>query len=275
TNIKSSFSTLSQKKHIQVVFKRQWRIIITYCNIITHHIIFKPYKKRPFLAIIVDDLGYNLNVVRELLNMNLPLNYSILPFLPYTKEIAQWLHIVDAEILLHLPMEAQRHFYLNHQPGMLFVNMPKTTLMLQLRRDLEAVPFIKGVNNHMGSKFTQDIVAMSLVLSEIKKRGLYFVDSFTTPRSVGYKLAKRMGLRSVRADLFLDAYQDPLSIKEHLKKLTTKAKTEGAALGICHPYPNTIAILKKELPKLLNKFEFLTISDFILYLTEQSSQNSR
>ncbi|HDD43719.1 MAG TPA: divergent polysaccharide deacetylase family protein [Candidatus Desulfofervidus auxilii] len=269
--LKENFISLCKQKYISLRFndfsQKKCEIYIAYKNIITHHLTFYSPKKKPLLAIIVDDLGYDLTVVKQLLDLNLDLNYSILPFLPYTEEIAEWLHLVNAEILLHLPMEAKGHPHLNHQPGILLLNMSPLALKTQLKNDIKAVPYIKGVNNHMGSKFTQDTKAMFLVLSEIKKYRLYFVDSFTTPKSVAYKVAKKIGLPTVKADLFLDNNQDILSIKKRLKQLAYLAKTQGSALGICHPYLTTLLVLKEELPQLAKDFEFVTISDFLFNRT--------
>jgi len=269
--VKASFISLAQKNpKITTTTSKKWELYLGWNGLITHHLIFNHFlplhpKKKPMIAIIVDDLGYDMSVVKSLINLEIPLNYAILPYLPYSKEIAQSLYIHQQEgILLHLPLEADGyHPQLNKQPGMLFLNMPPFTLTKQLTKDLEAVPYIKGVNNHMGSKFTQNPTYMRIVLREIKKRNLIFVDSFTTPKSIAYKLAQEMGVKSLRRNLFLDSTPDVNSIRQRLTTLTRWAQTQGAVLAICHPYLTTLMVLKENLPKLTMKFRFVTVCELI------------
>jgi len=118
-----------------------------------------------------------------------------------------------------------------------------------LREDLEAVPYIKGVDNHMGSRFMEHGDKVRLVLRELKKRDLFFLDSLTTPKSKGYQIAQELAMRAGKRDLFLDNETAVKDIKVQLERLKQIAQTRGKAIGICHPYPSTIAALKEMVPK--------------------------
>jgi polysaccharide deacetylase 2 family uncharacterized protein YibQ len=102
---------------------------------------------------------------------------------------------------------------------------------------------VRGVNNHMGSRFTEYSEGMRQVMEVLAERGLYFVDSLTSPRSVGYRMAKEMGVRAYRRDVFLDVVQDEAKIQAQFLKLLHLARLHGYALGICHPYPETLRVL--------------------------------
>jgi polysaccharide deacetylase 2 family uncharacterized protein YibQ len=243
------FTIVKEKPEVTVQFdiitSKRWEAYFAWHSLISHHLIFNEYlpkvlPKKPRIAIIVDDLGYDIEVVKELLNLEIPLTYSILPYLPHSHQIAELLHRQQADILLHLPLEADgNHPKLNSQKGMLFLNMPQLVLRKQLIKNLEAVPFVKGVNTHMGSKFTKNKAYMSIVLEELKKRNLFFIDSLTTPKSVAFELAKEMGIMALRRDIFLDATTDVESIRRRSETLTRWAKTQGSVLATCHPHLTT------------------------------------
>jgi len=218
---------------------------------------------RPCIGIIIDDLGYDLEVVRQLITLKTPFTYSILPWGPYSKKIAQILRDSGGEIMLHLPMEPLGYPKINPGPGALLLVMSPLTLLNRLKADLNAFPYIEGVNNHMGSRFTQDRAYMRLVLEEIKKRGLFFVDSLTAPNSWAYKTALELGIPACRRDVFLDATSDVLSIKKRLDILKRKAASRGFAVAICHPYFTTMMVLAKAIPELKRDFNIVPVSEII------------
>jgi len=272
TRLKTSLVSLAQKKEgltfqFNAPSANKWEVYIAWHGLITHHLSFNsfifPRVKKPLVAIIVDDLGYDLSVLQQLLSLNVPFTYSILPYLPYSQKTAEILQSHHAEIMLHLPLEANAHPKLNKQPGMLLLDMPPLVLKKQLEQDLEAVPYIKGVNNHMGSKFTQNKTYMEMVLREIKKRRLFFVDSLTTNSSMGYQIAQKMGIPSIKRDIFIDATLDVTSIKQRIELLKRWAKTKGWVVAICHPHLTTLMVIREELTPLTEKFQFVTVSELI------------
>src|SRR4030042_837213 len=130
---------------------------------------------RPKVAIVIDDLGGENSLSQQLLNLNLPLTFSILPFTPYSKKFAQEAHQRGREVILHLPMEPHDYPEVKPGKGALLQEMDEETLLRQLSKNIEAVPYIKGVSNHMGSRLMEDPEKMRILFSELKRRGLFFL----------------------------------------------------------------------------------------------------
>ena len=202
------------------------------------------------MAIVVDDLGSNKRVAEEFLRLETPLTFAIFPFQPSSRRIAHKAHAEGREIILHLPMEPQGYPRKDPGKGALFVSMDERALLCQLRKDLNAVPFIAGVNNHMGSRFMEDGEKVRLVLRELKERKLFFLDSRTTSKSQGYHIAQELALRADTRDLFLDNESDVGYTKRQLKQLIRIARNHGTAIGICHPYPSTVTALEEMIPQI-------------------------
>jgi polysaccharide deacetylase 2 family uncharacterized protein YibQ len=204
-----------------------------------------PRKPLPKVAIIIDDMGSNDNFVSDLLALKYPITLSVLPHQPRSAETAERAYKKGREVMLHLPMEPIDYPTYNPGPGALFTFMTDDEFFAALTGDLAAVPYISGVNNHMGSLLTQDRARMEIVLKEIKRRGLFFVDSKTGPRSIAYETAVNLGVPTAARDVFLDNESDVGKIKACIAELIGKAKKNGRALGICHPRPETIKALKE------------------------------
>jgi hypothetical protein len=206
---------------------------------------------RPRIAIIVDDLGLDKQVVEELLRLQAPVTFSILPFQQYSRRVAERAHAQGKEIILHLPMEPRGFPLKDPGEGGLFVTMGETKeLARQLKKDLDAVPYISGVNNHMGSRFMEHEAVVRVVLNELKKRRLFFLDSGTTDRSMGYKLARELSLKAGTRDVFLDNETGPKNMETQLNQLMKIARSRGKAIAIGHPYPTTVAALKGMIAKI-------------------------
>ena len=235
-----------------------WEVKVKVDNLLAHHLILHPPRikpppvrpPRPRLAIVVDDLGTDKRVAEELLRLDAPLTFSILPFQAHSRRIAQKAHAQGREVILHLPMEPRGFPLKDPGKGALFVAMSERELLRQLRKDLDAVPFIVGVNNHMGSRFMEHGVSVRLVLGELKKRGLFFLDSRTTAKTEGYQIARELALLAGERDLFLDNENDVQDIRAQLEGLIRLARDHGRAIGICHPYPATITALKGMIAKI-------------------------
>lgn len=216
------------------------------------------------VAIIIDDLGYNNANAQELLKIDAPLTFSFFPQGPYSKSLAQKAHTMGRDVMLHLPMEPYEYPQKNPGNGALLLAMDNEELLKKLGADIGSVPFIKGVNNHMGSKFTEDKEKMRVILNELEKRGLFFLDSRTSKNTVGYSVAKEMGLKAVERNIFLDNNQDVKSINSQIYKLARLAIKDGSAVGIGHPYPSTIEALKQMIPELKAKgIEVVPVSQLV------------
>ncbi len=200
------------------------------------------------VAIIIDDLGYNLEMINSLVEINKPLTLSIIPHLRHSLQTAKIAHNKGYEVMLHLPMEPENYPQKNPGVGALLIKMTPDEIYRTVLRDISSIPYIKGVNNHMGSRATQDYNMMQEVLRVIKEQNLYFVDSQTSEHTVAYQVAKKMGIPSAIRTLFIDEIQDMAYTEREIKSLYEYANKNGYAIGIGHAYPTTIQTLKKVLP---------------------------
>ncbi|MBN1226545.1 MAG: divergent polysaccharide deacetylase family protein [Deltaproteobacteria bacterium] len=217
----------------------------------------------PKISIIIDDLGYKKMIANELINLNMPLTLSILPFTPYTKFIAQNAHKKNKETMLHLPMEPINYPSMNPGDGVLLESMDEEATLKVLEDDLNQIPFISGVNNHMGSRLTKNEKKMEIVMKELKKRNLYFIDSRTNSDTVAFKVAKKMALNTAKRDVFLDNNLTENSLKSQIEKLLTLAKHRGHAIGIAHPHNETLDILRAYEKKLDDGVRVVPVSDLL------------
>jgi polysaccharide deacetylase 2 family uncharacterized protein YibQ len=226
-------------------------------------IIASKKKEKPRIAIIIDDLGYDIHIADDFLKLGIPLTYSILPFTDYGKLIAEKARLNGQTVMLHLPMEAENFGKMNPKNGFLFVNMDRETLLKQLIKDLHYLPYIDGVNNHMGSRFTRCSDHMRWVLSELKERHLFFVDSMTTSSSKGFYLAREMGVRTAQRDVFLDNVKEPSAVKFRIRQLVDIAKRRGFGIGIGHPDPATYRALQESIAELVKEVELVAVSELV------------
>lgn len=242
---------------------------------------------------------------RTLLDLPLPLTLAVLPGLPHSREVAALatplvlppvasartsggrdlaalrrdagcpveLSLGPApaagplrrEILVHLPMQPVDYPATDPGPGALLVGMGRDEVRQAVDHALAAVPGARGLNNHMGSAATADRPLMDLLMAELHERGLRFVDSLTTPRSVAYRAAREAGVPALRNRLFLDVdHQDEAAITAALATLVAAAREGGRAVGIAHPHPATAAVLARELPRYAAAgVRFVTVSELL------------
>ncbi len=220
-------------------------------------------KKQPRVAIIIDDMGYDRALAEKFIGLNPALTLAILPHSPHQQAIARIAHAQGAEIMLHLPMEPSEYPEINPGPGALLTSMSPDELLKVLEENLLAVPHVKGVNNHMGSKMTTHSEQIYQVFSVLKRRGLYFIDSRTTEASVCQPSARLLQLPFAQRDVFLDHVQDPAFIRKQVRELVRVARQKGEALGIGHPHLTTYNILKEVLPELRQQVELVPASRLV------------
>lgn len=207
----------------------------------------------PKVAIIIDDIGYDRLMAEKFLSLRGVFTFSVLPYSPYKEKIVSQAHQKGFEIMLHLPMEPVEYPLVDPGPGSLFTSMSPDQLICQLNQDLDAVPYIQGVNNHMGSKMTQVSSQMNQIFSILKKRGLFFIDSRTTNKSLSTQSARLLQVPYARRDVFLDNIQEPEFIRKQIEELVRVASRKGEAVGIAHPHPVTYKVLREALPDLRKK----------------------
>jgi polysaccharide deacetylase 2 family uncharacterized protein YibQ len=197
------------------------------------------------VALIVDDMGYSLEAINELCSIGLPLTIAIIPYSPLASEIATISRQYDLEVILHLPLEAINNNEGNNSKGMITADMSEEEVITIVEKNLDQVPYIRGVNNHMGSKITADTHLMNIILERLKNRDLFFIDSRTTSSSVAYNLAQNMNIPSAYRHIFLDGELNERYIEGQLVELFRRAQQNGFALGICHPTKETLKVLKE------------------------------
>jgi hypothetical protein len=198
------------------------------------------------VAIVIDDFGPNMEIARKFVELPLPLTFSILPHQQYSQEIAEFAHAHHRQVILHLPMEPQGYPRVKPGKGALLLSMSDDAIQESLGRALDASPYFTGINNHMGSRFTEHAALMKTVLEEARKRKLYFVDSYTSPRSVAASVAQKVHIPFRRRDIFLDNNPSEDAIRAQLRQLIRRAKIQGSALAIGHPHESTLRALSRE-----------------------------
>lgn len=219
--------------------------------------------KRPRVAIVVDDFGYSKNNLGRLFSLKQPVTLSILPGQLYTREVAELARARGFEVILHLPLESERDD-ISEEADTIKTAMSEKEILLRLRKDIELVPGIDGVSNHMGSKATADTMVMTTIIRYLKFRGLYYFDSLTSGRSVCLDVAKSLGVRCAKRDMFLDNSNNTMAIEKQLSDLKIMAFKRGEAIAICHDRKNTIAVLVKELPEIAKEgIEFVRLSELV------------
>ncbi|MBS3732360.1 MAG: divergent polysaccharide deacetylase family protein [Desulfobacterales bacterium] len=219
--------------------------------------------KKPIVSIIIDDLGYERGIAEKFLSLECPLTYAILPQSPHLREIAEQAHQRGCQVMLHQPMEPRQYPRVDPGPGALLSKMSTNERLRVLKENLDAVPHLHGVNNHMGSKMTADSAHMNQVLSILKKRGLYFIDSRTTPETLSRSSARLFHVPFAERDVFLDHVPEPGFIRSQLKHLVSVAQEKGRAVGIGHPYAATYRVLSEELPGLKKRVRLVPASEVV------------
>jgi len=197
------------------------------------------------LVIIIDDLGESMAVAKRLASLPFAVSFSVLPHNTKARQVANLARQENLELLLHLPSEPEGYPKLaNSGPGTLRVNMTPAVLEQTLVDNLARLPDVDGVNNHMGSRLTQDKKAMTVVLKHLQGQGKFFVDSLTTPKSCVRDVSKTLGMRYYRRHIFLDNTAKEHAVLLQLKKAESLAKRTGLAVAIGHPYPATLSALE-------------------------------
>lgn len=203
---------------------------------------------QPTLAIIIDDLGYALASGLSVAELPAPLTLSVIPATPHSERIARAGLERGKEIMVHLPMASDSRP--TSDPLTLSPGLSQRAFDLIVDRALTAVPGATGVNNHMGSTLTRDRSAMAWLMYQVNARGMFFIDSRTTPETVAAEVAAEFDVPHASRSVFLDNEQDEAAIEANLLRAVSVALRDGAAVAIGHPYPETIAVLRDALPRL-------------------------
>ncbi|MCG2633457.1 MAG: divergent polysaccharide deacetylase family protein [Gammaproteobacteria bacterium] len=203
-----------------------------------------------YLAIVIDDLGNRPIQDWRAIHLPGPVACAILPHTPAAIELARTANAQGKEVLLHQPMESDHSLPLG--PGGLTTAMSRLQVQTRLRRNLNSLPHISGMNNHMGSLLTGNSEAMEWVMEELSAReNLFFLDSRTSTTTLAYRTALTQGVPSTERDVFLDNDRNPKLIAIKLNQAAALARRNGTAIAIGHPYAATMSTLEQHLPRLL------------------------
>ena len=223
------------------------------------------YDQRPVLSLVIDDLGYSLQKGQAAIELEGDHTYAIIPNTTYGKKLAHFANEMGKEVILHLPLQSSR-VLVAREPNALNESMNEDQLEETLQSMLTAIPNIKGINNHMGSRLTEIDYFMRPIMDSIRSYNpeLYFLDSLTTPNSVARQVAHSSGLNSISRDVFLDNdYNNVESIRLQFQIWLRRAENYGSAVAIGHPHQATVDFLNDNLPEISQKFNFMSVSGLI------------
>lgn len=219
------------------------------------------WAERPKLALVIDDIGWNLNAGRRVLGLPGPLTLAILPGTPAGSQLAVEAHDTGREVILHQPMTPEQDH--DAGPGNLMPDMNPAAIATMLAANLDQVPHHRGVSNHMGSLLTRCEDSMNAVMAELAVRGLYFLDSRTTPETVALHRAWDASVPSTHRDVFLDTLLNAAAIERALESAVRLAETRGHAVAIGHPHAITLDVLEAQLPNILRRVELVPVSALV------------
>jgi len=198
---------------------------------------------RPSIALIIDDIGYSFSSARQFLELEIPLTYSVLPKLSNSYYLSCEINNKGHEIMLHQPMEPYNPD-LDPGPGALYIGDEEDRIIRVMEENISEIPYAKGINNHMGSKFTSCQIKIFQALRYAKDSKLFFVDSLTSSNSKGYITAMSLKMAAAHRNIFIDNRVDESAILYQLLKLKRHAIRYGTAVGIGHPFPETASAIK-------------------------------
>ncbi len=192
----------------------------------------------PQIALIIDDIGHSRSLADQFVSLQTTLTFSVLPQLAYSRRLAQDLHHQGYEVMLHQPMEPLDDCC-DPGPGAVFVGDNANQIESIIQSNIREIPFAKGVNNHMGSRFTASSYEIAAALKVIRSRNLFFIDSITSNRSLAHATAKQYRIPTAYRNVFLDNIREESAILVRLNQLRKHALRHGRAIGIGHPFPET------------------------------------
>ena len=221
------------------------------------------------IIIIIDDVGMNLKYSQEISEFDVPLTLAFLPYAPKVKDFIATALSYGHEAIMHMPMEPL-DTSVNAGEGVLETSMSEQDILDTLNQQFSGLKGVSGLNNHMGSKFTQDKKGLGIVMDFLKSKNLFFVDSRTIGNSSAGSVAEERGVPTLDRDIFLDHEESPAFIKNALTQLELKAKENGHAVAIGHPKKVTIDALRQWIPDAKSRgFEIVKAGDYLKAVSSQ------
>ncbi len=225
--------------------------------------IVQPEKPLPMAALILDDFGYSRRNLAALKEVGVPLTMAVLPHAPYTEEVCVFAEKNGFEVILHLPMEPEGQ-NIRAEEDTIAIGMGEEKVKEIMISAFKSVSSAKGASNHMGSRATADARVMSLVLEDMARRGIFFLDSYTTKDSVCVDIALEKGVPCIKRDIFLDNKNEAEYIRGQILEFERMVLDNGSAVAIGHDRPGTISVLKETVAGMKEKgIRFVRLSEFI------------
>ena len=214
------------------------------------------------IILILDDVGYDPAAAERAAALPATINFAVIPGTPHAKRSAEFLAARGFEILCHLPMEPVGYPKVSPGSGAILLSLSDEEIRRRTTAMFRQVPHAIGVNNHMGSAATADTRVMKNVLEAVRDEGVFFIDSRTSGRSVGHRMAMDLGIPSAGRDVFLDDDASVEAIRAQVRRLAKLASSsDGVTVAIGHLYPSTLQVLSEEIPKLRAAgYSFLPVS---------------
>ncbi len=226
--------------------------------------LFKRKLPLGYVAIVIDDFGYDYNnLASEFLRFRYPITVSIIPGLADSRTVGREASLLGKEVLVHMPMEPLNAAY-DDNGYMLYANQENSIVRMRIKQAFSQLPGAVGMNNHQGSKATMQPQLMNTVMSELKSMDKIFIDSFTSPKTVGYKTARRMGVKTAVNKLFIDAKYDEQFMNSQFDRIAELASKGENVVAIGHVRKKTLDALQKKVPELDERgIEFVSISQLV------------
>jgi len=200
------------------------------------------------IALILDDVGYDLPALRRMLAFNLPVAIAILPNAPHAAEAARLAHAAGQPVMLHMPMEPANPHYRQHMDNSFIrIGMQRQEVRRRMKEALARVPYVEGVNNHMGSGLTAQEEPMRWVMEVCRENKLFFVDSRTNKDSVAARMARESGLTWAERRIFLDNSVVPDLLKKSWQAARKRLQKDGFVIVIAHPHRETLDFIQQEI----------------------------
>lgn len=226
----------------------------------------QPQPQKRLVAIVIDDFGNGMTGTEEMMKLPVKFTTAIMPFLPTTKEDAEQSHKMGHDVIVHMPMEPNKGLRKWLGPGALTTDLSDDEVRKRVEAAIDDVPHAIGMNNHMGSKVTSDERMMRIVLGVCKERGLFFLDSRTSYKTVVPKIASELGVPLVSNDVFLDDIYTEQHISKQISLLRKHMESHEIGVTIGHVGPSglkTASVLRQSIPAMQSDVQFVKLSALV------------
>jgi len=231
-----------------------------------------PKKKSAIVALVLDDFGYSKKNLDALKDLKTPITFAVLPNAPYTEKVCSFAKKNGFEVIIHLPMEPEKQKE-SLERNTVTCDMTNAEIKRKVRDALKSVPLAKGMSNHMGSKATCDERLMTVVCKLLKKKNMFFLDSFTTEKSVSEQVAEKEGVFCIKRDIFIDHNSSLEDIKERMNELEEMAFDKGYVIAIGHDRSLTVKVLEETIPNMkADGIKFVNLTEMVKLKTKDKKK---